>query len=148
MSQAMSTAACYPLKASSTTRGDRPVRRFVFASLGVVFVGIGAVGVFVPGLPTTVWLMAASYLFVRSRPEWEAKLIRNCFFGPYLVYLDRPAMMPRRAKVTACLLMWGSTFVSLTLLASRGSLSSWLGGTIVIAAAAGTWVIYRLGRRR
>lgn len=148
MSPTLSSAVCYPLALPSPSRGDRPVRRFVFASLGVVFVGIGAVGVFVPGLPTTVWLIVASYLFTRSRPEWEAKLIRNRFFGPYLVYLDRPAMMPRRAKVTACLLMWGSTLLSLTLLASRGSLSPWFGITIVVAAAAGTWVIYRLGRRR
>lgn len=148
MSSALSSAACYPLDLPSPTRSDRPVRRFVFASLGVVFVGIGAVGVFVPGLPTTVWLIVASYLFTRSRPEWEAKLIRNRFFGPYLVYLDRPAMMPRRAKVTACLLMWGSTLVSLTLLTSRGSLSPWFGGTILVATAVGTWFIYRLGRRR
>src|SRR5690349_10596362 len=68
----------------------RSPRRVVYASAGVVFVGIGAVGVFVPGLPTVIWLMGASYLFARSSPHLEAKLIRNRFFGPYLIYLDQP----------------------------------------------------------
>ena len=70
------------------------LRRAVFASAGVTFVGIGAIGVFVPGLPTVIWLMAASYFFARSNPQLEAKLIRNRFFGPYLIYLDRRARMP------------------------------------------------------
>jgi uncharacterized membrane protein YbaN (DUF454 family) len=131
-----------------STTGNRPVRRFVFAGVGVVCVGIGAVGVVVPGLPTTIWLIAASYLFVRSRPELEAKLIRNRFFRPYLVYVDRPATMPRRAKITACVLMWGSSLVSLWLLASRDALTAWLAATIVIAASLGTWVVWRMGRRR
>jgi uncharacterized membrane protein YbaN (DUF454 family) len=75
-------------------------------------------------------------------------LIRNRFFGPYLIYLDRPATMPRRAKITACAMMWGSTLLSLALLANRNALPLWLGATIVVAAACGTWVVWRVGRRR
>jgi uncharacterized membrane protein YbaN (DUF454 family) len=127
---------------------DRPIRRVVFASAGVVLVGVGAVGVIVPGLPTTIWLIGASYLFARSHPGLEARLIRNRFFGPYLRYLDRPATMPRRAKITTCALMWTSVGVSLAVLAAGGKLSTWLGATIVGAAVVGTWFICRFGRNR
>lgn len=122
------------------------LRRTLYAATGVVCVGIGAVGVFVPGLPTTIWLMAASYLFLRSHPRLEAKLVRNRFFGPYLVYLDHPARMPRRAKVVATAMMWTSVSASLGLLLMSGALHLWLATTIAFAAAAGTWFIWRVGR--
>ncbi|MBL9091209.1 MAG: YbaN family protein [Planctomycetaceae bacterium] len=124
------------------------LRRAVFASAGVTFVGIGAIGVFVPGLPTVIWLMAASYFFARSNPQLEAKLIRNRFFGPYLIYLDRPATMPRRAKVSATLLMWGSVGLSLAMMAARESLTAWFATAVVFAAAFGTWFVWSFGRRR
>jgi uncharacterized protein len=125
---------------------DRPIRRVVYAGAGVVLVGIGAVGVVVPGLPTTIWLIGASYLFARSHPGLEARLIRNRFFGPYLRYLDRPATMPRRAKITTCALMWTSVGVSLAILGTNGRLPMWLAGVIVGAATVGTWFVWRFGR--
>lgn len=124
------------------------LRRGVYAGAGVVLVGIGAVGVFVPGLPTTIWLMAASFLFARSSPKLEARLIRNRFFGPYLVYLDRPAHMPRRAKVSATALMCGSASISTGLLAAGDQLGWGLGLGIPAAALAGTWFVWNFGRSR
>lgn len=124
------------------------LRRGVYAGAGVVLVGIGAVGVFVPGLPTTIWLMAASFLFARSSPTLEARLIRNRFFGPYLVYLDRPAHMPRRAKVSATVLMCGSASISMSLLAAGDQLGWGLGLGIPGAALAGTWFVWNFGRTR
>ena len=123
---------------------DRPWRRAALAALGVVCVGIAAVGVIVPGLPTAIWLIAASYLFMRSHPRLEAQLIRNRFFGPYLRYVDNPRSMPRRAKFVACGLMWTSVLVSVTMLHLRGTAGPWFAGSLIAAAALGTWVIARL----
>lgn len=124
------------------------LRRGLYAGTGVVLVGVGAVGVFVPGLPTAIWLMAASFFFARSSPALEARLIRNRFFGPYLVYLDRPAHMPRRAKVSATLLMWGSVSLSMALLAVRSALGPGLAIGLPVAALVGTWFVWSFGRRR
>jgi len=148
VSQACATSYLLMEAAAPATEIRGRVRRGVYAGLGVVLVGIGAVGVFVPGLPTTIWLMGASYLFVRSHPPLEKRLIRNRFFGPYLGYLDRPATMPRRVRITVCAMMWGSSLLSIALLASRDALPTWLAATIVIAAAVGTIVVLRLGRGR
>lgn len=120
-----------------------PARRAIYVVLGVVCVGIAAVGVIVPGLPTAIWLVAASYLFVRSNPRLEAKLVRNRFFGPYLRYVDNPRTMPRRAKFVACGLMWCSVLISSAVLWSRG-VTWWIPASLIAAAVLGTWVIARL----
>ena len=123
-------------------------RRWAFAGIGLASAGLGWLGVFVPGLPTTIWLMAASFLFARSSPKLEARLIRNRFFGPYLVYLDRPAHMPRHAKVSATVLMCGSASISTARLAAADQLGWGLGLGIPGAAMAGTWFVWNFGRSR
>ena len=79
----------------------RPVRsrlhRWLLVTAGVALVGIGAVGVFVPGLPTVVFLLGASWCFARSCPWLEDRLIRVPLFRPFFVYLDNGARMPRRS---------------------------------------------------
>ncbi len=47
------------------------VQTRLFAALGVLCVALGIVGVFLPGLPTTEFILAASYLFARSSPALE-----------------------------------------------------------------------------
>ena len=50
------------------------IRRALFAALGVLCVVLGISGVFVPGVPTTEFILAASYLFARSSPALAGRL--------------------------------------------------------------------------
>ena len=109
-------------------------------------VGLAAVGVVVPGLPTTVFLIAASYLFTRSCPWLEDRLIRVRWFRPYLPYLDGSRPMPRRARWIAIGLMWSAVSVSLLVTAGVGRLQVGFAAALVGAAAIGTWVILRIRR--
>jgi len=122
------------------------LHRWVLAIAGVICVAIAAVGVVVPGLPTTVFLILASWLFARSCPWLEQRLIRNRLFAPYATYLDGDAVMPLRAKVVTLALMWSCIGVSLFMLADARAFI-WLAVAIVAAGAWGTAMILRQGRR-
>ncbi len=124
----------------------RSPRRLFLAGLGVLCVGLAVAGMVIPGLPTTIFLIAASYLFTRSCPWLEERLIRNRLFRPYLRYLDGSAPMPLRARVTTILMIWTAVTVSLALLTARGQLGIGLGATILAAALVGTGVVATWGR--
>jgi uncharacterized protein len=96
------------------------VVRPMLASLGVLCIALGVIGVFVPGLPTTEFVLAASYLFARSSPRLERWLESNRWFGPSLRRFRETRGMPRRAKMVALTSMWIGLSVSIYVLASVG----------------------------
>jgi len=124
----------------------RSPRRIALAALGVVCVGLAFLGIVLPGLPTTVFLIAASYLFTRSCPWLEDRLIRVRWFRPYLPYLDGRRPMPARARWMALGAMWTAVSISLAVAAAADRLHPAFGVTVVAAAAVGTWVIWRFRR--
>jgi uncharacterized protein len=96
------------------------VRRAVFAAVGVLCVVLGIIGVFMPGLPTTEFILAASYLFARSSPTLEGWLERNRWLGPPLRRFKETRGMPRKAKALALASMWTGVGVSTYMLATAG----------------------------
>jgi uncharacterized membrane protein YbaN (DUF454 family) len=114
--------------------------------LGVVCVGLAFAGVVLPGLPTTIFLIAASYLFARSCPWLEDRLIRVRWFRPYLPYLDGSQPMPRRARWIALAAMWSAVSLSLAATAAANRLHPAFAIAVVVAALVGTWVILRFRR--
>ncbi len=127
----------------SPTSPGRRWTRWGLASLGVMCVGLGAIGAVVPGMPTTIFLIIASFCFARSCPWLEQRLIRNRFFAPYVRYLDRTTPMPRRAKLTTIAIMWACVSVSFLALHVRGGLSLPLMLVVAAAALLGTFFVLR-----
>ena len=78
-----------------------PLLRFLWVGLGCLFVGLGAIGAVVPGMPTTVFLVLAAACFIRSSQKLYDWLISNKTFGPYLKDYREGKGIPRRAKVLA-----------------------------------------------
>ncbi|MEL7472545.1 MAG: YbaN family protein [Planctomycetota bacterium] len=113
---------------------------------GVVFVALGAIGVVLPGLPTTIFLILASWCFARSHPWLEAKLLRNRFFGPYMRYVDGSEPMPTRARVISIAMVLAFSTLSIVLM-TRGGTPWWAGLVVAIAAGVGVWCIVRQGHR-
>ncbi len=125
----------------------RDPRRWAFAGLGVASVGLGWLGVFIPGLPTTIFLIIASYCFARSCPWLEDRLLRIPLFAPYMKVLDEGRGMSRATAVRALASMWGCVSLSLAVLFLSGRLSGWTAAIIVLAACAGTATILLYARR-
>lgn len=125
-----------------------PIRRAVYAVLGVLFVGIAAAGVVLPGIPTAGPLIVASIFLTKSSPALERKLIRNQFFARYLHYLDGTTEMTPRAKRTSIALMWLSIAISCSLLYLSGQSPWWLLALITLAGIVGTIFIINYGKKK
>ena len=78
-----------------------PLLRVLWVGLGCLFVGLGAIGAVVPGMPTTVFLVLAAACFIRSSQRLYDWLISNKTFGPYLKDYREGKGIPLRAKVLA-----------------------------------------------
>ncbi len=111
--------------------------RVGWIAAGFVAVGVGSVGVIVPGLPTTVFFIVAAWCFGRSSPRFEAWVLGLPKVGR-LVRDHREGLgMPASAKRTAVTMMWIAVTFSAWLLRDRW----WLSATIVAAGMAGTAVL-------
>ncbi len=84
---------------------DRLKRRLLFTA-GTIFTGIGILGIFVPILPTTPFLLLAAACYVRSSQRFYNWLINNRLFGIYLSNYIQGKGMPLRVKVITVTLLW------------------------------------------
>jgi uncharacterized membrane protein YbaN (DUF454 family) len=124
----------------------RSPKRLLFAALGFVCVGLGFVGVFVPGLPTTIFLIAASFLFTRSFPRLKRWLFELRAFRPFLPYVRGDEPLPRSSRLKALGMMWSGVGLSLVILALGHELRLWVTITIIVAALSGTYMILTFRR--
>ncbi len=92
--------------------GDR-LRRYLLMAFGVLCLSLGAVGVVVPGLPTTIFVILAAWAFVRSCPVLHRWLLENRLFGPRLrAWYDDPTL-PRAGKLAITAAIAISIFASI-----------------------------------
>jgi uncharacterized membrane protein YbaN (DUF454 family) len=86
--------------------------RVALLSAGFVCVGLAALGVVLPLLPTTPFLLLAAACFARSSPRFYRTLLDNRVFGPLIRDWREHRAVPLRAKVmaiTAITLVLGSS---------------------------------------
>lgn len=100
------------------TPGVTTPPRMIYGGLGWCAVALAIVGVLVPGLPTTVFALAASYCFSRSSPRFERWLRDNRWLGPPLHRFASGGGMPPSAKRAALTAMWIAVLLSSAVLAS------------------------------
>ncbi len=75
--------------------------KILWIFLGSVFVALAALGVALPGLPTTPFLILAAACYIRSSQKLYDWLISNKTFGPYLKDYREGKGIPKRAKILA-----------------------------------------------
>ena len=110
--------------------------RRVYTATGLLLVGIGFVGIFMPGLPTTVWLIMALFCFKRGSERLENWLLDHPRFGPTLRDWDANRSIKKRTKLVAISTMWAFCGVSLFLVRQ-----TWVQALILALAAFATWYI-------
>ena len=84
--------------------------RVAWITLGSIFVTIGVIGILIPGMPTTVFLILAAACYVRSSKKLYNWLVGNKAFGKYIQDYRQGRGMPRTSKIIALLMI--AIFVS------------------------------------
>ncbi|HBT43948.1 MAG TPA: DUF454 domain-containing protein [Rhodospirillaceae bacterium] len=99
---------CRRLTGAKEIRVTRAARNAVLIVLGWGFVALGVVGVVLPVLPTTPFMLIALWCFARSSKRFHDWLYHHRLFGPPLRKWDRYGVIPVSAKVFACTAMTAS----------------------------------------
>jgi hypothetical protein len=88
--------------------------RGILVVCGTLFVALGVVGVFLPLLPTTVFLLLAAACYARSSERFYQKLVNHRYLGAYIRNSREGRGMRRRDKVVTLALLWlsiGATMI-------------------------------------
>ena len=118
--------------------------RWIYLALGWLFVALGLIGVVLPVLPTTPFLLLALWAFARSSQRVHDWLYNHRSFGPPLREWHEYRVIPRRAKVFALGAMTASA-----LYVVLGTSAPWYGVAAMIAVmAVGAGFILRSPSRR
>lgn len=80
---------------------NRLLRGF-YLVLGIIMLITGIIGIFVPLMPTTIFLILAAWCFSRSSTRLENWLLNHATLGPTIVNWRKHGVVPPRAKVMAC----------------------------------------------
>jgi uncharacterized membrane protein YbaN (DUF454 family) len=92
----------------------RPLRFLVFVA-GCLFTVIGVIGLILPGLPGTVFLILAAWCFARSSPRFEWWLLHHPRLGPPVkTWRERGAIAPRIKAIAigSMALSWGIVWLT------------------------------------
>ncbi len=80
--------------------------KLLYAILGSVSLCLGVVGIFLPLLPTTPFLLLAAALYFRSSPRLYQWLINQKYLGPYIRNFREYKAIPLQAKIISISLIW------------------------------------------
>jgi len=89
-----------------STRMSDTLKRWTLIVAGTVFVAVGAVGVFLPVLPTTPFLLLAAFCYTRSSQRLYGALLSNRLVGSYLKNYLEGRGMTRGSKLWTLGLLW------------------------------------------
>ena len=80
--------------------------RIVYMVAGTISLGLGVTGIFIPGLPTTPFLLLAAFFYAKSSERLHSWLIRHKVFGPFISDFREGKGMTVRAKLYVIFLIW------------------------------------------
>jgi uncharacterized membrane protein YbaN (DUF454 family) len=120
------------------------VARWLWIAVGGASVGVGTVGIFVPGLPSTVFFVIALWCFARSSPRLEAWLLARPGIGPLLADHRAGLGMPRRAKQLAIAMIVVCCSASGWTLRDRPTVAA---AVLALGSVGVAWILYRVPTR-
>ncbi len=116
--------------------------RILWLIFGLIFLGIGMIGVVIPGLPTTIFMIIAVACFYRSSQRLYDWVINHKYFGEHVKNFREGRGMPKKAKFMAIGTMW--VFVSISVLFGIPDHMLMIKVITILGAATGTGYVISL----
>jgi len=106
---------------SNSMQVQSNTKKWLLKLTGIFFVGLAMLGVVLPILPTTPFLLVAAGCFAKSSPRLQKKLLANKTFGPLIHEWQKHRSIPRKAKRIALLtiilsVVWSAYLLKNTML--------------------------------
>lgn len=114
------------------------MRKLAYRIAGLAALALGIAGMFLPLLPTVVFMLVAAWCFARSNPAWEARLLADPRFGPHIRAWREKGAISRKGKIAAGIALGASMALGLLLLAAPYSLIP-----AIAALTVGTFLLTR-----
>lgn len=89
------------------------VLHIIYVVAGTVSLGIAILGILLPVLPATPFLLLTAALYIRSSEKLHTRLMNHRIVGQYIRNFQEQRGMPKKSKIIALLLMWTMIFISL-----------------------------------
>ena len=112
--------------------------RIFLIIVGSVSLVLGLLGVFLPVLPTTPFLLLSAVLWVKSSPRLYEWLLNHRIFGDYIRNFREYRAIPLRAKIVSVTLLWATMSYCIFVVANE---KLWLQIVLATIAIAITWHI-------
>jgi len=93
------------LDSTMNKTSSRFIRGLLIAA-GTFFVGLGVLGVFLPLLPTTPFLLLAAACYAKSSKRFYHWLLNNRWFGNYIKNYQEKKGVPLKVKLSSISLLW------------------------------------------
>ncbi|MBE0588470.1 MAG: YbaN family protein [Hydrogenophaga sp.] len=131
------------MSATQAPHRSRLVRGLLWAA-GSLALLLGVIGVVLPGLPTTPFILLAAACYAKASPRLHRWLLNHRLTGPMLRDWEQHRSLTRRNKTIAVVSML--VMVSFSIWSFRGRVIAQ--AALVVLGAVGAWVVLRIPTRR
>ena len=90
------------------------MRKWLWRSLGILFVALAYIGIITPGVPTTIFAILAAWAFSKSSPKLNNWLHNHKILGKYLSNWENKRIFPSKGRIAMCLVMLISMMVAMS----------------------------------
>src|SRR6056300_1151458 len=114
--------------------------QYIFNGLGSLFVVLGFLGLILPLLPTTPFLLLAAACYARGSERFHCWLMEHPWFGETIRRDQSGRGIPRKARNKTLLILWGTLLISAWFVRDR----PWLHLILLTVGVGVTWYLMRL----
>lgn len=87
--------------------------KYFYIAFGSLFLFLGIIGIFLPVLPTTPFLLLAAAFYFRGSSQLYCWLLNHKYLGSYIRAFRENKAIPLRVKILSMMLMWGTILYSI-----------------------------------